>query len=324
MLKIRHGGRINKFRQKQIAQHQIPSGTNCVASNSDRTKFRQDQIAQLQIPLGPNYRYFYSQISHEKITMIEVKNLSKTFELSRQQRKELNTDVRTAVAVDEISFRCEPGRIFSLLGPNGAGKTTTMRMLSTIYKPTSGEIIIGGIDAVMNPQEARRKIGFLTGSTGLYARLTPNELIHYFGELYGVPKETINTRKEELYTLLGMHDFQNKRIGKLSTGMKQKVSICRTMIHDPEIIVFDEPTSGLDVITAENIIQLIQNCKNQGKTVIFSSHIMSEVDLLCDDMAIIHKGKLLFSGTMDDFKSQMQADNLTAEFIRIVHQSQNA
>jgi sodium transport system ATP-binding protein len=120
-----------------------------------------------------------------------------------------------------------------------------------------------------------------------------------------------------------MHDFQNKRIGKLSTGMKQKVSICRTMIHDPEIIVFDEPTSGLDVITAENIIQLIQNCKNQGKTVIFSSHIMSEVDLLCDDMAIIHKGKLLFSGTMTDFKDQMQADNLTAEFIRIVHQSQN-
>lgn len=256
--------------------------------------------------------------------MIEVQNLSKTFELSRQQRKELNTDARTAVAVDDISFRCEPGRIFSLLGPNGAGKTTTMRMLSTIYKPTSGEIIMGGIDAVKNPQEARRKIGFLTGSTGLYARLTPNELIHYFGELYGVSKETINKRKEELYTLLGMHDFQNKRIGKLSTGMKQKVSICRTMIHDPEIIVFDEPTSGLDVITAENIIQLIQNCKNQGKTVIFSSHIMSEVDLLCDDMAIIHKGKLLFSGTMDDFKSQMQADNLTAEFIRIVHQSQNA
>ena len=253
--------------------------------------------------------------------MIEVKNLSKTFELSRQQRKELITDARTAVAVDDISFRCEPGRIFSLLGPNGAGKTTTMRMLSTIYKPTSGEIFMGGIDAVKNPQEARRKIGFLTGSTGLYARLTPNELIHYFGELYGVSKETINKRKEELYTLLGMHDFQNKRIGKLSTGMKQKVSICRTMIHDPEIIVFDEPTSGLDVITAENIIQLIQNCKNQGKTVIFSSHIMSEVDLLCDDLAIIHKGKLLFSGTMDDFKSQMQADNLTAEFIRIVHQS---
>ncbi len=256
--------------------------------------------------------------------MIQVSNLSKTFELTRQQRKELNTDAKTSVAVDNISFRCEPGKIFSLLGPNGAGKTTTMRMLSTIYKPTSGEIIIGGTDAVKHPQEARRKIGFLTGATGLYARLTPNELIQYFGELYGVSKENIAQRKEHLYTLLDMHDFQNKRIGKLSTGMKQKVSICRTMIHDPEIIVFDEPTSGLDVITAENIIHLIQNCKEQGKTVIFSSHIMSEVDLLCDDLAIIHKGKLLFSGTMLDFKGQMQADNLTAEFIRIVHQSQNA
>jgi sodium transport system ATP-binding protein len=142
--------------------------------------------------------------------------------------------------------------------------------------------------------------------------------------LYGVSNEDIAKRKENLYTLLDMHDFQNKRIGKLSTGMKQKVSICRTMIHDPEIIVFDEPTSGLDVITAENIIQLIKSCKEQGKTVIFSSHIMSEVDLLCDDLAIIHKGKLLFSGTMTDFKGQMQVDNLTAEFIRIVHQSQNA
>jgi sodium transport system ATP-binding protein len=256
--------------------------------------------------------------------MIQVSNLSKTFDLTRQQRKELNSEERTAVAVENISFQCEPGRIFSLLGPNGAGKTTTMRMLSTIYKPTSGEILMGGIDAVKDPQAARQKIGFLTGSTGLYSRLTPNELIQYFGELYGVSREDIVKRKENLYTLLDMHDFQNKRIGKLSTGMKQKVSLCRTMIHDPEIIVFDEPTSGLDVITAENIIQLIQSCKEQGKTVIFSSHIMSEVDLLCDDLAIIHKGKLLFSGTMTDFKGQMQADNLTAEFIRIVHQSQNA
>ena len=277
-----------------------------------------------QLPIASWHQIFTTFILIVQATMIEVNNLSKTFDLSRQQRKELNTEERTAVAVENISFRCEPGRIFSLLGPNGAGKTTTMRMLSTIYKPSAGEIIMGGTDAVKNPQEARRKIGFLTGATGLYARLTPNELIQYFGELYGVSKEDIAKRKEHLYTLLDMHDFQNKRIGKLSTGMKQKVSICRTMIHDPEIIVFDEPTSGLDVITAENIILLIQNCKEQGKTVIFSSHIMSEVDLLCDDLAIIHKGKLLFSGTMTDFKGQMQADNLTAEFIRIVHQSQNA
>lgn len=256
--------------------------------------------------------------------MIEVTNLRKEFELSRQQQKELNTKDRLAVAVENISFTCQPGKVFSLLGPNGAGKTTTLRMLSTIFKPTSGSIRIAGVDAVVNPQEARKKIGFLTGSTGLYARLTPNELINYFADLYGVSKDDRELRKEKLYNLLGMHEFQNKRIGKLSTGMKQKVSICRTMIHDPEVVVFDEPTSGLDVITAENIIKLIMDCKEQGKTVIFSSHIMSEVDLLCDDMAIIHKGKLLFSGTMDSFRENMQADNLTAEFIRIVHESQNS
>lgn len=256
--------------------------------------------------------------------MIEVSNLRKEFILSRQQQKELNTSEKTALAVDNISFRCEPGKVFSLLGPNGAGKTTTLRMLSTIFKPSSGSITIAGVDAVANPQEARKKIGFLTGSTGLYARLTPNELIQYFADLYGVSKNDFEERKERLYNLLGMHEFQNKRIGKLSTGMKQKVSICRTMIHDPEVIVFDEPTSGLDVITAENIIQLIRDCKDQGKTVIFSSHIMSEVDLLCDDMAIIHKGKILFEGTMDNFRDNMQAGNLTAEFIRIVHASQNA
>lgn len=253
--------------------------------------------------------------------MIEIDNLRKEFVLSKQQRKELNTKDAIATAVNGVSFTCKPGRVFSLLGPNGAGKTTTLRMISTIFKPTSGSIKIAGIDAIANPQEARKKIGFLTGSTGLYARLTPNELIKYFAELYEVPKDEFEARKESLYTLLDMHDFQNKRIGKLSTGMKQKVSICRTMIHDPEVVVFDEPTSGLDVITAENIIALIRNCKNEGKTVIFSSHIMSEVDLLCDDLAIIHKGEMLFNGEMSEFKSQMQSENLTAEFIRIVKSS---
>lgn len=256
--------------------------------------------------------------------MIKVENLRKEFTLTKQQQKEFATTTKKALAVNDISFECQPGKVFSLLGPNGAGKTTTLRMLSTIFKPTQGTIEIAGIDAVKNPQEARKKIGFLTGSTGLYARLTPNEVIAYFAQLYGIPKAEYEARKEHLYTLLDMHDFQHKRIRKLSTGMKQKVSICRTMIHDPEVVIFDEPTSGLDVITAENIIKLIQDCKVQGKTVIFSSHIMSEVDLLCDDLAIIHKGNLLYSGTMADFRNNMQEDNLTAEFIRIVHESQNA
>jgi sodium transport system ATP-binding protein len=196
-------------------------------------------------------------------------------------------------------------------------------MISTIFAPTKGNITIDGIDAVKEPQEARKKIGFLTGSTGLYFRLTPNELIDYFAGLYNVSKVDLEKRKAHLYDLLNMHDFQNKRIGKLSTGMKQKVSICRTMIHNPEVVVFDEPTSGLDVITAENIIKLIKDCKEQGKTVIFSSHIMSEVDLLCDDMAIIHKGQLLYNDSMENFRKSMKAENLTAEFIRIVNESNN-
>lgn len=255
--------------------------------------------------------------------MIKVENLSKEFTLTKQQRKEYATTTNKAIAVNDISFECQPGKVFSLLGPNGAGKTTTLRMLSTIFKPTNGSINIAGIDAIKYAQEARKKIGFLTGSTGLYARLTPNEVIAYFAQLYGIPKADYHARREHLYSLLDMHDFQNKRIGKLSTGMKQKVSICRTMIHDPEVVIFDEPTSGLDVITAENIIKLIQDCKIQGKTVIFSSHIMSEVDLLCDDLAIIHKGNLLYSGSMSDFRSNMKESNITAEFIRIVHESQN-
>lgn len=256
--------------------------------------------------------------------MIEALNLRKEFVLTKQQRKELNTTDKVAKAVKDVSFTCEPGKVFSLLGPNGAGKTTTLRMLSTIFKPTSGSIKIAGIDAVANPQEARKKIGFLTGSTGLYARLTPNEVLKYFADLYEIPNAEFQQRKEQLYKLLDMHDFQGKRIGKLSTGMKQKVSICRTMIHDPEVVVFDEPTSGLDVITAENIIELIRNCREQGKTVIFSSHIMSEVDLLCDDLAIIHKGEMLFNGSMEGFKQEMKAENLTTEFIRIVNEHQNA
>ena len=250
--------------------------------------------------------------------MIEVQNLSKSFPLQSQQKKELGTTANQITAVDNISFLCKPGRIFSLLGPNGAGKTTTLRMISTILKPTAGTIKVAGHDVVREGQAVRSKIGFLTGSTGLYQRLTPLEVIQYFGKLYGVPKETLNQRQDALFTLMDMHGFAKKRIGSLSTGMKQKVSIARTMIHDPEVVVFDEPTSGLDVITAENIISLIRQCKEDGKTVIFSSHIMSEVDLLCDDLAIIHQGRLIYSSTMDDFRAAMQANTLTEEFIRIV------
>lgn len=256
--------------------------------------------------------------------MILVENLTKKFELSRKQQKEFGTTDKSVTAADHVSFECKPGRVHALLGANGAGKTTTLRMVSTIFKPTSGQIILNGIDALKNPQEARKQIGFLTGSAGLYARLTPDELVDYFGTLYGVSKNELAIRKKSLFDLLDIHSFKGKRIGKLSTGMKQRVSIARTMIHDPQIVLFDEPTSGLDVISAESILQLIRNCKNEGKTVIFSSHIMGEVDLLSDDITIIHKGKTVVNGTMDEFRSNMQAENLTAEFIRVVNASNAA
>jgi sodium transport system ATP-binding protein len=253
--------------------------------------------------------------------MIKVQQLKKEFILSKKQQKEFATNDKIALAVNDVSFECQPGRIYSLLGPNGAGKTTTLRMLATIFKPTSGQIEIAGIDAIKYPEEARKKIGFLTGSAGLYGRLTPNELVKYFADLYNVSSVDFQKRKNKLFDLLDMHEFANKRIAKLSTGMKQKVSIVRTMIHDPEVIIFDEPTSGLDVITSENIIRLIQNSKEEGKTVIFSSHIMSEVDLLSDDIGIVHKGKLLFNDTKENFIAQKKEESLTAEFIRIIKEA---
>ena len=256
--------------------------------------------------------------------MIEVSNLCKEFSLNKKQMQEIGVKEKSLRVLHDVSFTCQPGRVYSLLGPNGAGKTTTLRIIATILRATSGTVKVGGIDLNEDPSAARAKMGFLTGTTGLYERLTPNEMVKYFGKLNGMDDKLIEDRKDRLYTLLGMHDFANKRIGKLSTGLKQKVSITRTMIHDPEVVVFDEPTSGLDVITAKNIIELIRDCKDQGKTVIFSSHIMSEVDLLCDDLGIIHNGKILFNDTMENFRNQMHTDNLTEEFIHIVTQSEQS
>ncbi len=251
--------------------------------------------------------------------MIEIKDLTKTFNLNKQQRKKLGTRAGQIKAVDGINLTCRPGRIFSLLGPNGAGKTTTLRLIATILQPTSGSIRVAGHDTVKEGRAVRNKIGFLTGTTGLYDRLTPDELVTYFGRLNGMDATSLERRKRDLFHTLEIFSFSSKRIAELSTGMRQKVSIARTMIHDPEVVVFDEPTAGLDVITAEHIIDLIRQCKADGKTVIFSSHIMSEVDLLCDDLAIIHDGQILYNGEMSDFRSQMVNGSLTQEFIRIVN-----
>jgi sodium transport system ATP-binding protein len=253
--------------------------------------------------------------------MIQVQNVSKRYPLSRKQRQELQTTANTVNAVQDVSFTCQPGRIFSLLGPNGAGKTTTLRMIATLLQPTDGTITVNGADVIQQSQQVRRNIGFLTGSTQLYERLTPLETVQYFANLYHLPADVFKRRKDQLFEELGIGAFQTKRIGQLSTGMKQKVSIARTMIHDPQIVVFDEPTSGLDVITSAAIINLIRSCKSAGKTVIFSSHIMSEVDLLCDELAIINKGRLVYSDTMEGFRSFSSGRSLTETFIQVVQNS---
>lgn len=250
--------------------------------------------------------------------MIEVKNITKEYVLSKKQKIELETNNASFYASRNVSFTCNPGRVFSLLGPNGAGKTTLLRMIATILKPSSGTIHVNGINSIDDPQLIRSKIGFLTGSTNLYDRLTPGETVKYFADLHGMNKEKFLNRKKLLFDQLNIHEFSKKQIGQLSTGMKQKVSIARSMIHDPDVVIFDEPTSGLDVITANNIIELIKQCKQQGKTIIFSSHIMSEVDLLCDDLGIISGGRLIYNDTLENFRKQSGNQSLTEAFISIV------
>lgn len=255
--------------------------------------------------------------------MIVVDNLWKTFKLSRQQKRERDNGnhSRRIHAVAGISFECKPGRIFTLLGPNGAGKTTTLRMIATLLQPSKGSISVAGYDVRTQGQEVRRRLGFLTGTTKLYERLTPYELVKYYADLHSMDTKQFKIRCEKLFTILDMQDFAKRRIGKLSSGMRQKVSIARTMIHDPDVVVFDEPTVGLDVITSKNIIELIRSCRDDGKTVIFSTHIMGEVSLLSDDLAVIHNGELAYYGLYNEFKKGMQKESLEEEFIRLLEES---
>jgi len=255
--------------------------------------------------------------------MIEVVGLTKNFKLNKKHRRELGLDknVKFISAVKDVNFKCEPGKIFTLLGPNGAGKTTVLRMIATMLKPSAGSIKVAGFDTVKEAGKVRENIGFLTGSTGLYARLTPLEVVKYYADLYGMDKGKFEDRKNELFETLGINEFAKQKIGKLSSGMKQKVSIARTMIHDPQVLIFDEPTQALDVITARNIIKLIRDSRDRGKTIIFSTHIMGEVSLLSDELAIIHKGTLLYNDSFENFKIQMKTNSVEDEFIKCIEEA---
>jgi len=240
---------------------------------------------------------------------VVVRDLSKTF---------LDESRGTIRAVDSITFDCREREVFGLLGANGAGKTTTLRMLSTILAPTSGSATIYGHDVVRDPAGVRRSLGFYSASTALYPRLTARETIEFFARINKYPEEKVRERVNALITRFGITDYAEVRVEKLSTGMKQKVSIARTVAHNPPIIIFDEPTVGLDVLNALEVQEAIRELRNDGRTVIFSTHIMSEAEKLCDRIAIIHRGRILACDTLDGLRRATGQHYLEDIFVRYV------
>jgi sodium transport system ATP-binding protein len=222
------------------------------------------------------------------------------------------------LALDHVSFRAHPGEIFGLLGPNGAGKTTALRILSTVLQPTSGRAEVAGFDVVLHPAEVRRSIGFMSAGTGVYDRMTAWEMVEYFGRLYGLSEEQLAERMPRIFDTLQMDDFRDVLGSKMSTGMRQKVSIARTIIHDPPVLIFDEPTSGLDVLVGRAMLGQVAALREQGKTIIFSTHIMREAEKLCDRIAIIHKGHILAQGTLAELEAEHGQDDLEELFFDLI------
>jgi len=241
--------------------------------------------------------------------VIEAQNLCKFFKDKKKGQ------IR---AVDGLSFTCKPGEIYGLLGANGAGKTTTLRMLATILAPTSGTAKVASFDVTTQPEQVRSHVGFLSTATALYVRLTAKEMVEYFGRLHGLTESELQKRIAGIFQRLDMNEFRDQRCDKLSSGQKQKVSIARTMVNDPQVMIFDEPTATLDVMTARSIISFIRECRDKGKTVIFSSHVMSEVEKLCDRIGIIHNGKILSEGTLAQLHQHHGMDDLEDIFVKVV------
>jgi len=231
---------------------------------------------------------------------ITVDNISKTFSLSKKQRRIEKTDSKKKVAVNGLSFEAYKGEIFGLLGPNGAGKTTTLRCISTLIKPDSGDIFINNYSVVNEEEKVRSSIGFLTSDLKLEDFFTPNYLYNYFSKLHGIPDMVSEARKEKLFTKFGIDKFKEVKVGDLSTGMRQKIQIVISIVHDPDIIIFDEPTNGLDVVTARVVTDFLKELRDEGKTIIVSTHIFSLVEKICDRVGIIIDGKLKIAGTLDE------------------------
>jgi sodium transport system ATP-binding protein len=241
--------------------------------------------------------------------MIEVRELSKSF---------TGPKGGVFVAVDRVTFRVSSGEVFGLLGPNGAGKTTTLRMMATLLRPSSGTASINSFDILTEPARVRSQIGFLSGDMGTYARLSPREMLRFFGQLHGMTSAHIEKRINELFTLFDMTSFADVRGDKMSTGMKQKTAIARSMLHDPPVLILDEPTAGLDVPTARVVEAAVLDAKRSGKCVVYSTHVMEEAEYLCDRIAVINGGKLRAEGTMEELRVQTGKQRLREVFLDLL------
>jgi sodium transport system ATP-binding protein len=242
-------------------------------------------------------------------SMITVQNLSKHY----------NDLQRGAfVALDNVSFEARPGQIFGLLGPNGAGKTTALRILATLLRPTHGTALINGFDVVSQASFARRQLGFVSMNTAVYDRMTAWEMVEYFGRLHGFEGAHLRERMENIFERMQMNEIRDLLGAKMSTGMKQKVSIARALVHDPPVLIFDEATSGLDVLVARALLKTVKELCEQGKCIIFSTHIMREVEKLCDRIAIIHRGKILAEGTLEGLREEYQEHDFEELFFQLI------
>ncbi|MEZ6092870.1 MAG: ATP-binding cassette domain-containing protein [Pirellulaceae bacterium] len=241
--------------------------------------------------------------------MIHVRDLTKVYkDLSEEQ----------FIALNGISFDAMPGQVFGLLGPNGAGKTTALRILSTVLKPTAGEARINGVDVIETPDLVRRQIGFVSVNTSIYDRMTAWEMVSLFGQLHGMTDEYLQHRMDVLFTRFKMNNIRSVLGSKMSTGMRQKVSIVRALVHDPPVLIFDEATSGLDLLVAREVFSTIEELKDEGKCVIYSSHIMSEVVRLCDRVAIMHRGNIISQGTLRELADQYEIDDFEELFYQLI------
>lgn len=249
--------------------------------------------------------------------MIQINELTKIYKLSKKQMMEQKTKKNMKKAVDNINFVARPGEIYGLLGPNGAGKTTTLRCIATLLKPTEGNISVNGYDTVKDSEQVRKIIGFLTNEIKLDPQFSPKYMFNFFGRLHKIDEKTIEERREKLFSYFEIKDFEDKKIEELSTGMKQKASLAVSLVHDPQVVIFDEPTTGLDIVTARNVTDYLRLLKEEGKTVIISTHIMTEAEKLCDKIGIIINGSMVSEGTLEKILNDTNTSDLEDAFFEL-------